>query len=429
MIDAQTDFRTTLGGKASSCLTLPACARNGAYNSNETICPKPLIASKSKLALEHGLSCSPACDQGSWKSGVFGTSSYIITCVSVPLIWICNAVLFITWANAKKLLSYQSVTGSFLLVSLSALSTAATIPLILGPKRTFCKHESMVDSQNDPTTVCYIQGLIGQFSYASCLIWWLTSVFNAVMTVCKPEKFGHRSYKKSLILQLTLLLLYVGGQATFVFIHDVKYARKAPYGIVCTPTSNVWLFYLTLPAVVAILCGTLMSVFVMVKLHQAREISLRGISAEKRYKIIEEYALVQKRFFLLCIIIPLSFASTMVATIIHSKTLPKKYVNYSDCLVTTNRTEVDRCISQLLPDIGWIGTSISWILIDLCVIALVAYCLIPKSARIVWLKLWKKCKKRQFRERWRADMPEYSSEVTQLFSSTTERALNSLSED
>ena len=103
MIDAQTDFRTTLGGKASSCLTLPACARNGAYNSNETICPKPLIASKSKLALEHGLSCSPACDQGSWKSGVFGTSSYIITCVSVPLIWICNAVLFITWANAKKL--------------------------------------------------------------------------------------------------------------------------------------------------------------------------------------------------------------------------------------------------------------------------------------------------------------------------------------
>ena len=145
----------------------------------------------------------------------------------------------------------------------------------------------MVDSQNDPTTVCYIQGiyiqvesliklfkvlgLIGQFSYASCLIWWLTSVFNAVMTVCKPEKFGHRSYKKSLILQLTLLLLYVGGQATFVFIHDVKYARKAPYGIVCTPTSNVWLFYLTLPAVVAILCGTLMSVFVMVKLHQVQK--------------------------------------------------------------------------------------------------------------------------------------------------------------
>ena len=163
---------------------------------------------------------------------------------------------------------------------------------------------------------------------------------------------------------------------------------------------------------------------------KAKEISLSGIPEETRYKIVEEYALVQKRFFLLSIFIPLSFASGVATTIINSKTLETKYANYSDCSSATNQTEVDRCISEHLPDNGWIGVSINWILDDLCVIALVAYCLIPKSARIIWLQLWEKCKKRQFRERWRADMTERSSEVTRLFSSSsTQKELDSLSEN
>ena len=103
LLKFQNRFRTVLAEKASSCLTLPECAQHGVNISNETICPKPLIASKSKYALERGFYCSPACEQANWESGIFGTSSYILMCASVILLWICNVILFITWAKAKKL--------------------------------------------------------------------------------------------------------------------------------------------------------------------------------------------------------------------------------------------------------------------------------------------------------------------------------------
>ena len=119
---------------------------------------------------------------------------------------------------------------------------------------------------------------------------------------------------------------------------------------------------------------------------KAKGISLRGISAGKRNETIEAYALVQKRFFLLSLLIPLTFASTM-ATIIYGKTSFKKYFKW-------NQRIMDHTYEQALNP-GWIAALINRILTDLCALALVAYCLIPKSARALWSQIWRKCKKGQ----------------------------------
>ena len=93
-----------------------------------------------------------------------------------------------------------------------------------------------------------------------------------MLTVWEPGKFGQKSRKRCFFVHLTLWITFVGGLAAFALIHGLKYNGLPPHKEICTLASNFWFFYtFTLPAEVTIFCGTLMSFFVVVKLHQVRE--------------------------------------------------------------------------------------------------------------------------------------------------------------
>ena len=140
------------------------------------------------------------------------------------------------------------------------------------------------------------------------------------------------------------------------------------------------------------------------------------MSGEERREIAEAYALIQKRFFLLSIFIPLKFASQMATDIIYRGT------QFSKCF---KQMATKRCLSEYEAGTGWLAVEmLNIIFTDLCLFAFVIYCLIPKPARIFWSELWRKCKKRQFAKRCNVDTTERLSEVTRLFpSSTTLREL------
>ena len=87
------------------CLAIPVCARdlissNGTH-SNET-CAKPLIPTRTKYAQEHGLYCSPPCDQSHHKNQNYNKFFDITTYASTPFYWIFNVVLLVTWAKTKN---------------------------------------------------------------------------------------------------------------------------------------------------------------------------------------------------------------------------------------------------------------------------------------------------------------------------------------
>ena len=114
-------------------------------------------------------------------------------------------------------------------------------------------------------------GVLSQFGYLSLIFWWASSVSNTVLTVWKPGRFSRKSHKRFFLVQLTLSLIIPGGLVTFALLHGLKYGRITPYTISCGPESAFWEFYLfALPADITVCCGTLMSIFVMVKLHQVR---------------------------------------------------------------------------------------------------------------------------------------------------------------
>ena len=97
-------------------------------------------------------------------------------------------------------------------------------------------------------------------------MWWTSSVSTTVLTVWKPGKLGHKSHKRLFYVQLILSLFLPGGKVVLTLVRNVKYARVFPF--TCAPTSFSWTFYtFTLPTDVLIMCGTVMSVFVMVKLY------------------------------------------------------------------------------------------------------------------------------------------------------------------
>ena len=97
-------------------------------------------------------------------------------------------------------------------------------------------------------------------------------VSNTVLTVWEPGKFNQKSQKRCFLVHLTLWIIVVGGLAAFTLIHGLKYRGLPHRTIICRPASGSWFFYtFTLPAEATIFCGTLMSFFVMVTLHQVRK--------------------------------------------------------------------------------------------------------------------------------------------------------------
>ena len=156
-----------------------------------------------------------------------------------------------------------------------------------------------------------------------------------------------------------------------------------------------------------------------------------SLKIKKTYRrdnqIAEACALVEKRFFLLSIVLPLTAASQMVTDIIYDK---KTIQTIAECLGSTNQTAINSCLSDYEENPGWFASAmINLVLPALTFVALVTYCLIPKSGRRFWSQVWDKCKKRQFRRRLHADVTEVrESEATRLFPSSTQRKLDSFSD-
>ena len=86
-----------------SCLVIPksdiGCEE--IVIANTTVCPKPLMHTRTSCAQDIHVYCSPPCNQPTWKIGaaIFDISLY----VSVVIYWICIAIAFVTWAQGKKL--------------------------------------------------------------------------------------------------------------------------------------------------------------------------------------------------------------------------------------------------------------------------------------------------------------------------------------
>ena len=145
-------------------------------------------------------------------------------------------------------------------------------------------------------------------------------------------------------------------------------------------------------------------------------------------QIAEACALVEKRFFLLSIVLPLTVASQMVTDMIYDK---RTIQTIAECLGSTNQTAINSCLSDYEENPGWFASAmINLALPALTFVAFVTYCLIPMSGRRFWSQVWDKCKKRQFRRRLHADVTEVrESEATLLFASSTQRELSSFSDE
>ena len=94
---------------------------------------------------------------------------------------------------------------------------------------------------------------------------------NSVLTVWKPGQFGHKSQKKLFFFQLILSLVLPSGQLAFSLIRGLQYTRASPYSMFCVSPASGNFYSFMLPADILILCGTVMSVYVMVKLSQVRK--------------------------------------------------------------------------------------------------------------------------------------------------------------
>ena len=157
-------------GLSLSCLSVLDCA-------NSVNCPKPLLYTESKFARELGINCSLPCDERLWRDSVIVNLFYGLSYASVAIFWLCVAVILITCFKVKQMLNYQSITGtlfasSFVIVGeciqgrgrkkciATCVSGIATLlPDFTGDRyKVYCKHEELIDSWKDPTTICQIQG-------------------------------------------------------------------------------------------------------------------------------------------------------------------------------------------------------------------------------------------------------------------------------
>ncbi|XP_065835419.1 uncharacterized protein [Oscarella lobularis] len=411
-----------------TCFSVPKCTMSR--------CSKPMLPTNTSCAHEKGMCCSPPCDGSGTPTAtkIYDSALYI----SSAIFFFSLAVLFFTLAKMKKT-NYQFVTGLAFTVTLSMFCFAMFLHVVV-KDRLFCKHKTFVDSFYDPTTLCHVQGICApykgalhlhnliffgglscHFGLLSFLCWWLMSVFNALLTVWKPTYLSQKR-KAIVAVELTLTILIPGGVIAYAGGHGLIYTRTTPGAIACVPSDSTTFFYAyLLPVEVIILFGTVMSAVVMYKIYLAKKLTLDENCTERR--IVEEYTLVQKRFFFLSLLLPLSLGSTMTTNMVYGEVYSKsaeaeKVIGPTGCLRGSDSPiKARQCMSKIVPLSGIILTFVEFFVSDLAIIAVVAYCLMPKEARACWSQMWKKIRKRVYARNNEND--EIPSEVTRLFSSST----------
>ncbi|XP_065836047.1 uncharacterized protein [Oscarella lobularis] len=391
-------------GVSLSCLSLSNCTRVN--------CSKPLLYTENKFAREHGFYCSLPCEERAWRNPVIINLFYGSYYVSVAIFWPCIAVVVFTWFKVKEMFSYQSVTGLLFALSYAVVAIATMFPVFWGRNKVYCKYDDLIDSWKDPTKLCQIQGLMGQFGLVSSLMWWASSVCNTLLSLFRHSNYSHRQRKIVFFVQLTLALIVPGGLTTFSIVHGVQYTRNTYQTTLCTPSSYSSLFYVSvLPSTIIIFIGTFASAFVIYKLYQAKKlIYLRDCVANN-----SEISLSQKRFFVLSIFIPLSYSVTMTSAMTTNESFLRNIQNDMECLKGSPKCKDNDTTTGMLIVLGFA-------LWNAIVIAAMVYCLTQhKGARAYWLQIWKKATNRKWMQK-KADEMEGPTETTRLF---TDRTLSS----
>lgn len=154
-------------------------------------------------------------------------------------------------------------------------------------------------------------------------------------------------------------------------------------------------------------------------MKKVKKTSLLHLYVVHRQEFAENFALVQKRFLLLSIVIPLSFTCIAATSAIRAHSMAN---GLASCMGRFNETLVNQCISKLGEEAGWfVVMTINFVVSDLVSLAFVGYCLLPKPARAFWSQLPRLCAKRKF-TRQNCDVTtesESPSATTPLFPSST----------
>ena len=110
--------------------------------------------------------------------------------------------------------------------------------------------------------------------------------------------------------------------------------------------------------------------------------------------IYKAYSLIQRRFILLSFVMPLCYSFSMGAdSVFLSKNaksvLLKSFFKYAACVNESFNTEQE-CRNKLILTTGPILSMAAFFLIDVFMVVLAAYCLMPKEARKFWSRLKKR---------------------------------------
>ena len=116
----------------------------------------------------------------------------------------------------------------------------------------------------------------------------------------------------------------------------------------------------------------------------------------KRSPVYKAYSLIQRRFILLSLVMPLCFSFIMATIAIYLRTnassaLIKSFIQYAACVNNLSQSyTVEQCREELIPTIGPSIAMVNLFLADFVIFALTAYCLMPKDARQFWSRARKR---------------------------------------
>eukprot|EP00118_Oscarella_pearsei_P003685 m.15336 g.15336 ORF g.15336 m.15336 type:complete len:629 (+) comp26315_c0_seq1:112-1998(+) len=389
-------------GSGSRCLDLPKCNEFPHINSSEPSVEDVAILSTSPQchpplvpATNHafGLDCSPPCDQSYWNTSV--SKGYNIAKVfSIVFCWICLGVVFFTFTRVRTLFVFPSVTALFVSISFAIFFAAATIPFIVTPSRIYCSHLDLAGSWEDPSRICDIQGMIGQFGIQSSFMWWFFSVFNTLVTVwiCSTDSIIVRRRKLFFFVEMGFSFTVPAILVAIARLKGGPYSSTSVFTIMCTPSSLSVMFYTyVLPVCTLVLVGNIMSALVVYRLYQAKKFQ-RRVCSQQLPPIYETYSLMQRRFLVLSFLMPLCFTVVMVTTMVYARLYMKFVRSFFDYIACVNSSTTNKDSCHIRAD-AVIACIVDLLIADAYCAAMTAYCLLPKDARKYWSKTSRKLRR------------------------------------
>lgn len=196
--------------------------------------------------------CSPECLKFApdgdgyliaWRVFIF-TGSFVTLIVSILGI--------LTWIKiGGKLWSFPHII-SFYLICLVFIHSVCIISGQIVPQWFYCKHASLLESRDDVTLQCNIQGAIYHYSIMVFLYWYLFAVVNLLYIVSSPidgaakfQKYQHWiHFSESLFCWGFPVLVLIG---TIVVLRGYRISNQPEF---CHPNTTFVLITLYLPGII-----------------------------------------------------------------------------------------------------------------------------------------------------------------------------------